>query len=108
MTSNETRDIIFENYCKQIGFSKENSYYHTKKHLKKRAIVASKQKKYLILVMLKTIAKNFQKNKHRKSVKQSEIITYKPQTFKNTNTVDTKSVVTEHPKTSHKLTKTIS
>ena len=42
MTSNETRDIIFENYCKQIGFSKENSYYHTKKHLKKKAIVASK------------------------------------------------------------------
>ena len=36
MTSNEIRDFIFENYCKQIGF------YHTKKHLKKRAILASK------------------------------------------------------------------
>ena len=42
MTSNEIRDFIFENYCKRIEFSKENSYYHTKKHLKKRAIVASK------------------------------------------------------------------
>ena len=40
----------------------------------------------------------------RKSVKQSEIITYQPKMF---DTVDTKSVITEHPKTSHKLSKTI-
>ena len=45
--------------------------------------------------------------KNRKSVKQSEIITYQPKTFENQNIVDIKSVITEHPKTSHKLSKTI-
>ena len=41
--------------------------------------------------------------KSTKSVKQSEIITYQPKTFKNLSIVDIKSVITEHPKTSHKL-----
>ena len=45
--------------------------------------------------------------KKTKSVKKSEIITYQPKTFENPNTVDIKSVITEHPKTSHKLSKTI-
>ena len=39
-----------------------------------------------------------------KSVKQSEIITYQPKTF---DIVNIKSVITEHPKTSHNLSKTI-
>ena len=43
----------------------------------------------------------------RKLVKQSEIITYQPKTFENLSTIDIKSVIKEHPKTSHKLTKTI-
>ena len=30
MSVNEIRDIIFENYYKQIGFSKGNSYYSMK------------------------------------------------------------------------------
>ena len=42
--------------------------------------------------------------KNRKSVKQSEIITYQPKTF---DTVNIKSVITQHPITSHKLSKTI-
>ena len=45
--------------------------------------------------------------KNTKSAKQSEIITYKPKTFENPNTVDVKSVIAEYPKTSHKLSKTI-
>ena len=45
--------------------------------------------------------------KSRKSVKQSEIITDQPKTFKNTNIVGIKSVITQHPKTSCKLSKTI-
>ena len=48
---------------------------------------------------------SFLRKKNRKSVKQSEIITYQPKTFKNPNIVDIKSVLTEHPKTSHKLFK---
>ena len=49
----------------------------------------------------------FIRKKNRKSVKQWEIITYQPKIFENPNIVDIKSVITEHPKTSHKLSKTI-
>ena len=45
--------------------------------------------------------------KNRKLIKQSKIITYQPETFENSNIVDIKSIITEHPETSHKLTKTI-
>ena len=45
--------------------------------------------------------------KNRNSVKQLEIITYQPRTFQNPEIVDIKLVITEHPKTSHKLSKTI-
>ena len=48
---------------------------------------------------------SFMRKKNRKSVKQSEIITYQPKAFENPNTVDIKSVITEHPKTSHKYPK---
>ena len=56
--------------------------------------------------MLKNAMKNFQE-KNRKSVKQSEIITYQSKTFRNLNIDYIKSVITEHPKTSHKLSKII-
>ena len=36
MSVNEIRDFIFEDYYKRIGFSKENSYYSTKRLKKKR------------------------------------------------------------------------
>ena len=48
---------------------------------------------------------SFIRNKSTKSVKQSKIITYEPKPFENPNIVDIKSVITEHPKTSHKLSK---
>ena len=47
---------------------------------------------------------SFLRTKSRKSVNQSEIITYQPKTF---DTADIKSVNAEHPETSHKLFKTI-
>ena len=34
-------------------------------------------------------------------------MTYQPKAFENPNIVDIKSVITEHPKTSHKLSKTM-
>ena len=49
---------------------------------------------------------SFIRKKNRKSVKQSEIITYQRKTFENPNIVDIKSVITEHPETYHKLSKT--
>ena len=59
MTVNEIRDFIFENYHKQIGFSKENNYY-SMKHLKK-LIVACKQ--------INRTASIIFKKERRKSVK---------------------------------------
>ena len=47
------------------------------------------------------------RQKNTKSVKQSEIITYQPKTFENPNIADIKSIITEHSKTSHKLSNTI-
>ena len=44
----------------------------------------------------------FVRRKSRKSVKPSKI-----KTFENPNLVDIKSIITEHPKASHKLSKTI-
>ena len=41
---------------------------------------------------------------NRKSLNQSEIITYQPKT---SNNIDIKSVITKHPKTAHKLSMTI-
>ena len=51
--------------------------------------------------------KHYQSFISKKNTK-SEIITYQPKTFENPNTVDIKSVITRHPKTSNKLSKTIS
>ena len=50
---------------------------------------------------------SFIKKKNTKSIKQSKIFTQKLKTFENSNNVDIKSFSTEHPKTSHKLPKTL-
>ena len=47
---------------------------------------------------------SFLRKKNKKSVRQSKIITYQPKHF---GTVDIKSDIREHPKTSYKLSKTI-
>ena len=44
--------------------------------------------------------------KNRKSVKQSEIITYQPKFFKKPKIVDTKNTIKEHPKSEQKDCKT--
>ena len=110
MTINEIRDFFLENYYKRIGFYKESSYYSMK---------CLKKKKDLLLLTNKLIEKvpdphnnkehyqSFIRKKNRKSVKQSDIITYQPKTSENANIVDIKSIITEHPKMSHKLSKTM-
>ena len=47
------------------------------------------------------------KNKNKKLVKQSKVITQQPKTIQNRNIIDIKSVNIEHPKTSRNLSKTI-
>ena len=49
----------------------------------------------------------FVRKKNTKSVKQSKITTYKPKTFENPGIVDIKSIIIKHPKTLHKLSRTI-
>ena len=46
---------------------------------------------------------SFIRKKNTKSLKQSEITTYQHKSFENPNIVLIKSVIKEHPKTSHKL-----
>ena len=54
MPINETKDFIFENYYKRIGFSKESSCYSIKR-LKKDSMLLSNKliEKYPILIMKK-------------------------------------------------------
>ena len=42
MSINKIRDFIFENYYKQIGFSKENSYYSMKHQKQNLQLLANK------------------------------------------------------------------
>ena len=49
---------------------------------------------------------SFVRKKNTKSAKQSEVITYQPKSFENPSIVDVKSVIIEHPKTSHKFSRT--
>ena len=109
MSVNELRDSILESYHKQIGFFKGRSYYSMKR---------LKQKDLLLLAdkfIEKTSDPRQDKEQYQlfirenptKSVKQSEAIAYQPKTFKNPNIVDIKSIITEYPKASHKLSKTI-
>ena len=75
----------------------------------KKIIVTCKQinRKNIYLRNAKKHYQSFIKKKNRKSVKQSEIIIYQSKSFENSDMVGIKSVVTEYPKTSHKLSKTI-
>ena len=109
MSANEIRDFIFESCYKRIGFCKKNSYF-SMKLLKKED---------LLLLAIKLIEKtpgpcnakeHYQstiRKKNAKSVKQLTIVTYQPKTFENSNIVGIKSIITEHPRNSHKLSKTI-
>ena len=103
-TKSET--IIYENYYKRTGFSKEEICCSLKRLKSKRLLLlANKFKKYAPdPCNAKEQYESFWRKKKRESVKPSEIITYKPKIF---DTVDIKSDITEHPKTSHKSSKTI-
>ena len=53
------------------------------------------------MAMLKS-TQSFITKENTKSVNQSKIINYQPKTFQNPNVVGIKSIIIEHPKTSHK------
>ena len=106
MSVHGMRDFIFENYYKRIGFTRESSYYSMKR-LKRKDLLLLANK--LIEEVpdprnAKEIYESFLRKTNKKSIKQLQIITYQPKTF---DMVDIKLVITEDPKTSHKLCKTI-
>ena len=106
MSVNKIREFIFANYYKRIGFSKENSYY-SMKPLKRKDLLLLANKLREKIPDPRNDKQHFEsilRRKNMKSVKQSEIIAYLPETF---DTLDIKAVTTEHPKTSHKLSNTI-
>ena len=107
MTSiNEIKDFIFGNCYKRIGFSKKISY-NSMKHLTKKDLLSLPNKLIKNIPDPRNAKEHYQSfiiKKNRKSVKQSEIITYQPKFF---DIVGIKSIITEHPKTSYKLSKTI-
>ena len=110
MTIKQLKDFFFETFCRLIGFTKESSYYSVK-HQKKKVLL------FLASKLIKQIpdASNskehyqlFLKNKNKKSVKLSKVITQQPKLLKNSNIVGRKLVAIDHPKSSNKLFKTIS
>ena len=89
MAVNEISDFIFENYYKQIQFSKENSFHsikHQKKDLQLLAVkltekipdLRNAKKHYLLFII----------QKNTKLVKQLKIIHLQPKGFENPNIVD--------------------
>ena len=98
MSVNEIRDFIFENYYKQTGFSKKSSYYSMKR-LKRKDLLLLANKLIEKITDPRNAKEHHQsllRKKNKKSVKQSEIITYQPKTFENPNIVDIKSIITEY------------
>ena len=110
MSVNEVGDFIFKNYYKRTGFSEENSYSMEclKKKGKDLLFLANKLiDKIPDPCNAKVHSQSIIRKKSTKSVKKSQIITYQPKTFENPNIFDIKSIITEHAKTSPKLSKTI-
>ena len=101
----EIKDFIFENYYKLIIFS-EKIRYNSIKLLNKKNLLLLTNKLIKNIHDPRNAKEQYQSfiiKKNRKSVKQSEIITYQLKTF---DIFDIKSVNTEHSNTSHKLFKT--
>ena len=91
-SANEIRDFTFEKYYKRIEFSKKNKYYSMN-----YSVINSK--KTLILAMLKNTINHLKEKLNQPKKKYLST--------KNPNTVDIKSVITEHPKTLHRSSTTI-
>ena len=105
MTIKELKNFIYENYYRQVWFPKESNHYSIKYQRKKDLLWLAI--KLTVKIPDATNAKlNYQfyvKRENTKLVGQSEITI----TNNYSTTVDIKSVTIEHPKTSHKLSKTM-
>ena len=80
------KDFNFENYHRQIQFTKENSYYSMKRQKQKDFILLPTKLRYIHdAINSKEYYKSFLKIKTKK---QSKIIAQKPKTTENPNIVD--------------------
>ena len=79
-----------------------NELFFNETHLKKFLFLANKFiEKIPDPHNTKEHYQSFLRKKNRKSIKQSEIITYQPKMFENPNLVDIKAIITEHPQKLH-------
>ena len=97
MTINYLRHFIFKKHFGRIGFSKESNIYN--------CLQLNQQKKILDPRNAKEHYESFVRKKNTKSVKQSKIITQQLKDLENPNIAYVKSVIIEHPRTSHELSK---
>ena len=99
MSLNDIRYFIFEKFYKWIRFSKEDTYYSSKRLKRKYLLLFTNKLKEKVPDPrnAKEHYESFVKKKNKNSVKQ-------PKSF---DIVHKKLDITEHPKTSHKLSKII-
>ena len=94
----KSKTLSLKTVIKELDFLKKNSYYSIKR-LKKKKVLLLLANKFIENISDPRNAKehyqSFIIQKKRKSVKQSEIITYQPKTFA---IIDIKSVIKEHQK----------
>ena len=96
----KSKTLSLKSIINELDFIKKDSYYS----------MEGLNKKGLLLIANKLI-KNIPdlrnaKGHYKSFIKQSEIITYQPRSFQNPNLINIRLIITEHPKTSHKLFKT--
>ena len=100
---------VNENYYKPIGFVKESSYYSMKRLKRKDVLLLATKliEKIADPGNAKDYYNSYLKTKNTKLVKRSKIFIQQLKAIENRNIIGIKSVIIEHPKTSHKLSKTI-
>ena len=92
-----------------MGFASENRYYSMKHPKKDQKLFSTKlTKKIPDLRNANEHSKSPPRKKNTKQIKRTKIITYQPKPIESPKIIDIKSVTKEHPKTSHKFSKTIS
>ena len=85
MIGKELKDFIFEKYYRQLGFTKENSYYSIKHWKEKDLLLLGVKliKKITDASNAKDYCKSFLKNKNKKLVNQKKKKKKKNSTTKN-------------------------
>ena len=99
MTIRKLRDVIHENYCKRIGFPKEETYYLLEmKTEKKRFTIICYQINNKSSDNTREQYQSHLNKKNKKIVKLSKFISNQPNLKENWNIIGLKWVTIEYPK----------